>query len=115
MASQNVSLNKQGNNLIMRIDVSKLTPDIMDYKNGGGYFFEYEAKNLSEIVPILTKQCQTISFLGENKEEIKELVFKNGVLGVDRIVPLGETMGLEFIWDGYKMIENMSRFVYSGE
>ncbi len=115
MASQNVSLNKQGNNLIMRIDVGELTPDIMDYKNGGGYFFEYEAKNLSEIVPILTKQCQTISFLGENKEEIKELVFKNGVRGVDRIVPLGETMGLEFIWDGYKMIENMSRFVYSGE
>ncbi len=99
----------------MRIDVGELTPDIMDYKNGGGYFFEYEAKNLSEIVPILTKQCQTISFLGENKEEIKELVFKNGVRGVDRIVPLGETMGLEFIWDGYKMIENMSRFVYSGE
>jgi hypothetical protein len=24
-------------------------------------------------------------------------------------------MGLEFIWDGYKMIESMSRFVYMGD
>lgn len=108
-------LNKSEDNLIVRIELDKLSPDIMDYKNGGGYFFEYNAKSLSEIVPILTKQCQTISFLGESKEEIREIVFKNGVRGVDRIVPLGQTMGLEFIWDGYKMIENMSRFIYSGE
>lgn len=101
-------------NFIVRINVEKLFPEMMDYKNGGGYFFEYTAKNLEEIVPVLSKQCQTISFLGENKEEIKNIVFKNGVRGVDRIVPLGETMGLEFIWDGFKMIEAMSRYVYTG-
>lgn len=41
-------------------------------------------------------------------------MFDKGVRGVDRIVELGQTMGLEFIWDGYKMIETMSRFVYTG-
>lgn len=100
---------------IMRVEVDTLTPEIMDYKNGGGYFFEYIAGDLSEIIPVLFKQCQTISVLGESKEKVKELVFANGVRGVDRIVPLGQTMGLEFIWDGFKMIENMSRFVYTGD
>jgi hypothetical protein len=34
-----------------------------------------------------------------------------GVPGVDRIVPVGKTMELSFIWDGYDMIETMSRVV----
>lgn len=102
-------------NYIVRIEVDHLTSELMDYKNGGGYFFEYTAENLEEIVPVLTKQCQTISVLGIAKEIIKELIFQNGVRGGDRIVTLGKTMELAFIWDGYKMIENMSRFVYIGD
>lgn len=101
-------------NFVSRVEVEELTADLMNYKNGGGYFFEYSAKSLDELAPVLTKQCQTIATLGVPKEDIRNLVFRMGVRGVDRIVPLGETMGLEFIWDGYKMIEQMSRFVYTG-
>ena len=36
---------------------------------------------------------------------------ENGVRGVDRIVPLGKTMELEFFWDGLDMIDAMSRYV----
>lgn len=114
MAYEGISLISD-NNFVTRIEVKSLSSELMNYKNGGGYFFEYCATNLEEIVPVLTKQCQTISILGIEKDEIKDIVFKYGVRGVDRIVPLGETMGLEFIWDGYKMIENMTRFVYTGE
>jgi hypothetical protein len=103
------------NNYVVRVEVDSLYPELMDYKNGGGYFFEYTAKSLDEIVPVLNKQCQTVSVLGIDKNEIKDVVYKYGVRGVDRIVELGQTMGLEFIWDGYKMIEAMSRFVYIGE
>ena len=103
------------NNYVVRVEVEELFSELMNYKSSGGYFFEYVAKELNEIIPILKKQCQTISYLGESKEKIKSIVFENGVRGVDRIVPLGQTMGLEFIWDGYKMIESMSRFLYTGE
>lgn len=99
-------------NYIVRVEISRLTDTIMHYKLGGGYFFEYEAEELSEIVPVLSKSCQTVSVLGIEKQEVKELVFQHGVRGVDRIVSLGQTMGLEFVWDGYKMIEEMTRFVY---
>ncbi|MGN0620330.1 MAG: acyl-CoA reductase [Porcipelethomonas sp.] len=104
------------NNYTVRVQADELTPDIMDYKDSSGYFFEYVVKeDLEEIIPVLTKQCQTVSVLGVSKEEIRKIVFDNGVRGVDRIVSLGQTMGLEFVWDGYKMIEAMSRIVYLGE
>lgn len=102
-------------NFVNRVEVEKLSGELMDYKNGGGYFFEYEAKHLDEIVPVLTKQCQTVSVLGIDKKDVKEIVYHYGVRGVDRIVSLGQTMGLEFVWDGYQMIEAMSRVVYVGE
>lgn len=103
------------NNYVMRVEVDNLSQELMNYKNGGGLFYEYKAKELDEIVPVLTKQCQTVSVLGIEKQSVLDIVFKYGVRGVDRIVPLGQTMGLEFIWDGYKMIETMSRFIYSGD
>lgn len=99
------------NNVLVRIKVDSLTSDLMDYKMGGGYFFEYEAEDIKEVVPVLTKPCQTISYLGIDQEKIYEMVAKNGVRGVDRIVPMGHTMDLSFFWDGYDMIDTMSRYV----
>ena len=97
---------------LMRVKVEQLSEELMEYKYGAGYFFEYEASVLEEIVPLLGKRCQTVSVLGVSKTEIYGLVLNYGVRGVDRIVDLGQTMGLEFVWDGFKMIEAMSRVVY---
>lgn len=101
-----------GDTLVVRAELDRLTADVMDYKCGGGCFFEYAAKDLKEIVPVLGKRCQTVAVLGVDRERVRELVFSNGVRGVDRIVPLGETMRLAFIWDGFNMVESMSRYVY---
>ncbi len=99
-------------NLVMRIDVDKLDTELMDYKLGGGYFFEYEAKELSEIAPIMNKPCQTLSYFGLDGHEIQQFVIEGGFRGGDRVVPVGKTMDLTFKWDGFDMIENMSRYVY---
>lgn len=99
-------------NYVVRIEVEQLTEKLLDSKFGGGYFFEYEADELTEIMPVLNKRCQTISVLGIDKKSVQDMVFRYGVRGVDRIVSLGQTMGLEFIWDGYNMIEAMTRLVY---
>lgn len=100
-----------GGTLVTRAEVDRLTADIMDFKCGSGCFFEYEAKALCEIVPVLTKRCQTVATLGVDREQIRELVISSGVRGVDRVVPLGGTMELSFVWDGFKMVESMNRYV----
>lgn len=111
MSMDGIKLISSGNRIVRAV-LERLTPDVMKFKTGGGLFFEYTASSLEEIVPILTKQCQTLSLLGISVKDVKELVFRNGVRGCDRIVPLGQTMGLEFIWDGFRMIETMTRYVY---
>lgn len=103
---------KSNNNYVNRVHLETLDEVVMDYKNGSGYFFEYDADTLEEIMPMMGKTCQTVSYLGVPPDDIKDMVYAHGVRGVDRIVPLGKTMELMFYWDGYDMVETMSRFVF---
>lgn len=98
-------------NYLYRLELTSLDTDFMQYKDAGGFFFEYSACKLEELVPVLKKQCQTIAVLGVSEQAVYHLVEEYGVPGVDRIVPVGKTMELSFIWDGYDMIETMSRVV----
>ncbi len=113
LAAINRNVNRVGSsNLVMRIHVAKLDENIMDYKFGGGYFFEYETNELKDLLPVLNKPCQTISYFGIDGHKIQKFLIDNGVRGGDRIVPVGKTMDLTFKWDGFDMIESMSRYVY---
>ena len=111
MKQDGVSLTQRSNKLFI-IDVDKLTADVMDYKMSGGYFFQYKAASLNEITPILGKKCQTIAVFGIDKRSVVDFTLEKGVRGVDRVVDIGDTMGLDFIWDGFRMIEAMSRVIY---
>ena len=112
MSFGNTVLSKRQNNKLFVIDINDASEDVFNYKTGGGFFFQYDVKDLEEIVPFLGKQCQTIAVLGIEKSDVVDLVKRRGVRGVDRVVDFGDTMGLEFVWDGYRMIENMSRVIY---
>ncbi len=113
-----LSMNKEGvhlqskSNKLFIIDLDELSEDVMDYKMGGGYFLQFTTGALSDIISIMGKYCQTVAVLGIDKKEIVRFVQEQGVRGVDRVVDIGDTMGLEFTWDGYRMIEAMSRVVY---
>ena len=113
LAANSKNLNiANDNNLVLRINVKELDSELMNYKMGGGYFFEYRANELLDISPLMNKPCQTISYYGLDKNEIQKFVIEGGFRGGDRVVPVGKTMDLTFRWDGYDMIENMSRYVY---
>lgn len=100
------------NNAVVRVKLMQLYEDIMDYKGNCGYFFEYEANDLKDIVPLLKKECQTVTFFGKTLEEdIHTIVEDYGVRGVDRIVPIGHSMDLSFIWDGFDLPITLSRIV----
>lgn len=100
------------NNRVMRIKTDDLDTKLMDYKLGGGYFFEYAAESMDELVPLMNKPCQTVAYYGVEPHSIQKFVITHGLRGVDRVVPVGKTMDLTFKWDGFDMIEQMSRYVY---
>lgn len=97
---------------IVRVEIKHLSEWLLDHKAGMGYFFEYTANNLEEILPLLRKSCQTVSYYGVSVEDIKAMIGKYGVRGVDRIVPMGHTQELSLKWDGVDIVETLSRTIY---
>ena len=97
-------------NKLVRIQVSAVSADLMEYKGNGGYFYEYDCKDIIELRNLCNDvRCQTIGLVGEKK--LLQPLLESGIKGVDRIVPVGHTMDFDFIWDGYNLFERMTRVV----
>ena len=99
-------------NLIVRVSVDELVQSLPDFKSAGGFFIEYDCRNLSnlnELNNIVTRKYQTLSYFGFDGGELLKWVISSGLSGIDRIVPIGKTSDFSLIWDGYDLIYSLSR------
>ena len=112
VASQlNVSLINNKDQFVTRVTVEELSKDLLDYRYNSGFFFEYDAVLLSEILPLCGERCQTLTYFGISNEELENFVNDYPPKGIDRMVPLGKSMEFSLVWDGYDLIINLSRKV----
>lgn len=96
-------------NWVTRVRVKALCPELYELRSPGGFFLEYAAPTLDALRDFVTPRVQTLSYLGLSPEELSRFVLENGLTGVDRIVPVGHTMDFALIWDGYDLIQTLSR------
>lgn len=95
-------------NLLIRVRVDTLNPTLMEYRGNSGFFYEYECNNILEIREFCNNtHCQTIGIIGDNNMIMPLL--QSGIKGVDRIVPIGHTMDFDLVWDGYNLLEQLTR------
>lgn len=101
---------KTGDNLITRIQVKRLTRDLIDLRENCGFFYEYDTDNLMELREICDdNRVQTLGMLGSH-DAVKPLL-KSGVRGIDRVTDIGKTMDFDLIWDGYNLADRLTRIV----
>lgn len=99
-------------NLVIRVAVPYVSSSLMDYKDNSGFFFEYDCKNIVALQDLCNDvRCQTIAYIGDDSAVLS--LIQAGVRGVDRIVPMGKTMDFDLIWDGYNLLEILSRTIVS--
>ena len=84
---------------------------IEDIRGKNGTFYIQKIKKIIELKKYITEKCQTITYLGFSKNEMLEFVKKNNLNGVDRIVPIGQAMDIDVIWDGYETLKLLSRVI----
>lgn len=101
-------------NLLYRAELKELTPDIINHRGKGGFFFEYALKNERELTTVITEKYQTITYFGIDAEVLRENLIRAKVRGIDRIVPVGQAMNIDVIWDGHDLIRELSRIVKVG-
>ncbi|MBO7510450.1 MAG: hypothetical protein J6T35_04625 [Bacteroidales bacterium] len=105
---QNVTVEQP---LLTRIQVDTLYPKLMDYRFNSGFFYEYNADSLTDILPLATIKSQTVTYYGLTQKQIIRFVNEDHPHGIDRFVPLGKSMDFTLVWDGYDLIRTLSRVV----
>ena len=104
-------LEKMEDNLIVRVQLDQLTQGLENARSKCGFFYEYEAKAIEEILPIVNRKFQTLAYFGIDPALLQRFIVENRPTGIDRIVPIGRTLDFSLVWDGYDLIGMLSRMV----
>lgn len=99
------------NNLLYRVSLQNISDDLTELRGSFGLFYEYDVKDLKELGPIMKGKMQTVTYYGIDPKALASMVLENGWLGIDRLVPIGKALDLDVIWDGYDIVEEMTRIV----
>lgn len=101
--------NRSGNKLVC-VKVDRLESGLMKYRGNSGLFYEYEADDIFKIRDFCNDtRCQTVGLLG--KKELIDPLLDSGIRGVDRIADIGHTMDFDLVWDGYDLVERLTRSI----
>lgn len=95
------------------INITSLPEDITLYKGNCGLFLQYEINDIEQLIPFIRKEWQTMTYFGEDREELVYKIQESGIKGIDRVVPIGKSGDPSTIWDGIDFIERLSRKIYS--
>lgn len=109
--SINMNIHRKDNrdNLLWRVEIEDLPVDIENYRCKAGYFTEYTTDNLECLNKIINRKYQTLAYFGFSVNELKTFIDNIHPVGIDRIVPIGKTTEFSLVWDGYNMLQALTR------
>lgn len=96
-------------NSLYVVKLKKLNFKLDTLRGKWGYFYEYNIKSLSEIISFLNPKYQTLTYFGIHKKKIFDFIKKNNPRGIDRVVPIGQSLHMSLDWDGYDIIRSLTR------
>ena len=109
--NDNIKSINHENNVLFNIELSYFHEQQQLQRGYFGTVHEISIKNLNDLSLIIDDRCQTLTYFGFEVEELKDFITSNKLRGVDRIVPIGKSLDMGVIWDGYDIINHLSRTV----
>ena len=79
---------------------------------GGGYFYAKQLSNIKDLESGISVKMQTIAYFGLSETQLSNLKEMACGEGIDRIVPIGDALDFHYVWDGYNLLETLSRKVF---
>jgi len=98
-------------NLLTYIEIKELNKNLHQYRGINGLFYSFELEDINSLSDIVNNRYQTLTYYGVDKKILENFVIENNISGIDRIVPVGRALDMDIIWDGYDIINYLSRIV----
>lgn len=112
-AIENVHLDRisRYGNILYRIEQKELDARQVDIRGYSGTVHEVTLSSLDDLAEIINEKYQTLTYFGYKPDDILHALQRNRVRGIDRIVPVGQALEMDILWDGYQMIASLSRII----
>jgi hypothetical protein len=109
IGNNNIHSFKIFNKALYVIKLKKIYPEIFVEKSKWGFFYECNIGNLQNIHHLVKKKLQTITYFGFSKKFLEKFFSEYNFNGIDRIVPIGQALNINLVWDGYDLTTKLSR------
>lgn len=76
---------------------------------GGGFFGQTSVSSLTDVAQFITRKIQTITHFGVELAQLTSLANLIAARGGYRIVPIGQALQFETVWDGVPLLSHMTR------
>jgi len=111
ISQQNLGKIKMFKNHLYVVDANKKIDQLENIRGINGTFFQKNIPNIGCLKKFITKKCQTVTYFGFSKEELKFFLLNNNLSGIDRMVPLGSALNINVVWDGFDVTKHLSRVI----
>lgn len=81
----------------------------VDVPFGGGLLAQMALDLVGDIRPFVDRRTQTISYFGFDRKSLAELATAIPSRGGYRIVPIGQALQFDVVWDGIELLSHMTR------
>ena len=98
-------------NILYRVEFNKIDENNHYYRGKWGLFFEYNINKIDELKKIINKKYQTLTYFGIDTSLLKNFIINNKLKGIDRVVPVGQSLDISLMWDGYDIVNTLSRCI----
>ncbi len=109
MSNKNILTHRALNKSLYVVSLKKLLPNTKLKKTKWGFFYECNIKDLNILKNITNKKLQTLTYFGFSKKYLKSFFQSNNFNGIDRVVPFGQALNIDLIWDGYDITKLLTR------
>lgn len=93
------------------INLKDSEKDLENYRGIYGFFYQTNIDKIDDLKKFVKKKYQSIVSFGFAKNNYCNLINNNNLVGIDRVVSFGQAMRFDFNWDGYDLINSLSRIV----
>lgn len=111
ITGSNVQVIERHKNLLYRVWLDGIDQHQDAHRGYFGTIHEVVLPHLDELAPIVNERYQTLTVQGIDNSFICEWIVRNQLRGIDRVVPVGRALDMNIVWDGYDMVNSLSRLI----
>lgn len=102
---------KKYKNNVYTLNLRDIKKDIDLLRGNYGFFYQINSKNLKFLNKVINKKVQTLTYYGFQKKFFQKFFNNNLLEGIDRVVPIGQALNLDLVWDGYDLNKTLTRII----